>query len=160
MNIYISTVSDGFTPYDPFQAYLEHVLHSRTRVRFHQTLDPDQRLDLRVQPVAHKLEFSIRGDKADCTIVFETRQTDALVELDIFHLHGFSSRCATRGLEHDLVVQPQTELRHSTQIALHLHGAQDLRSQDVSGGGYKEVQGFDDIEEDFVLAVADSFASP
>lgn len=82
------------------------------------------------------------------------------MEFDILHLHRLASCSATRCLKHNLVVQPQSKLRHSTQIALHLNGTQDLRSQDISGSGDEEIQGFDDIEEDFVLAVADSFASP
>lgn len=129
-------------------------------MRFHQALNPNQRLHLRVQSVAHKLEFTIWGDEADCAVILKPRKTNALVKLDILHFHGLSSRRATRGLKHNLIVQPQAKLRHSTQVALHLNGAQDLRSQNVPGGGYKEIEGFDDIEEDFILAVADSFASP
>ena len=127
---------------------------------FHQALNPNQRLHLCVQSVAHKLEFTIWGDEADCAVILKSRKTNALVELDILHFHGLSSRRATRSLKHNFIVQPQAKLRHSTQVALHLNGAQDLRSQNVPGGGYKEIEGFDDIEEDFVLAVADSFASP
>ena len=129
-------------------------------MRLHQALNPDQWLHLCVQPVAHELEFTIWRDEADCAVILKSRKTDALVELDILHFHGLPSRRATSGLKHNLVVQPQTKLRHSTQVALHFNGAQDLRSQDVPGGGYKEVERFDDIEKDFVLAVADSFAPP
>lgn len=139
---------------------LEHVFNSRPGVRFHQTLHPDQRFHLRVQPVAHELKLPIRRNKADRAIVLEPRKTHTLVELDVFHLHRLASRSAPCCLEHDLVVQPQTQLWHSTQIAFHLDRAQDLGSQDVAGCGNEEVQGFDDIEEDLVLAVADSFTSP
>lgn len=31
--------------------YLQHVLDSASRVAFHDTLDPDQRLDLRVESI-------------------------------------------------------------------------------------------------------------
>lgn len=39
----------------------------------HYALDPNQRLDLGVQTVAHELELAIRRDEADCPIIFESR---------------------------------------------------------------------------------------
>lgn len=82
------------------------------------------------------------------------------MELDVFHLDRLASGGPACRLKHDFIVQPETELRHATQIALHLNRAQDLRSKNISVRGNKEVQGLDHVEEYFVLAVADSFASP
>lgn len=113
-----------------------------------------------VQPVAHQLEFAIRGNEADGAVILEPRKTDTLVELDVLHLDGLSSRCATCGLEHDLVVQTQTKFRHTTQITLHLDSTENLRSQHVTRRGHEEVKGLHNIKEDFVLAVPDTLTSP
>lgn len=129
-------------------------------MRFHQALHPNQRLHLRVQTVAHELKLSIRGYETNRSVVLESRKPNTLVELDVFHLDSLAPRSPTRCLEHNLVVQPQAKLRHTTQITLHLNGTQDLGTQHIPSCGYEEVQRFDDIEEDFVLAVADTFASP
>lgn len=88
--------------------YLEHVLYPASRVALDDALDPNQRLDLCVQPVAHELEFSVRWDKADGPVVLESTQPHALVELDIFHLDRLSSRRPTSRFEHDLIVQAQS----------------------------------------------------
>ena len=43
-----------------------------------------------VEAVGHELKLSVRGDKRDCAVVLEARQTHALVELHILQLHGFT----------------------------------------------------------------------
>ena len=96
------------------------------------TLDPDQGFDLCVQSIAHELEFSVRWNETDSSIILEPRQSDTLMELDVFHLHRFPSCRSACGLKHDLVVQPQAQFGHSTQIALQLHGAQDLGAEDIA----------------------------
>jgi hypothetical protein len=123
---------------------------------FYHAFYPNQRLDLRIQPIAHELKLAIRRDKADRPIVLKPTQSHTLMELDVFHLHSFASCCPSRCLKHHFVVQSQAQLRHPGEIAFHFDGAQDLRAQDVAVGGDEEVQGFDNIEEDFVLAVADA----
>lgn len=62
------------------------------------------------------------------------------MELDVLHLDGFSARRAACSLEHGLVVESQPQLGHAAQIALHLDGAQDLRSQHVAVGRDQQVQ--------------------
>lgn len=77
------------------------------------------------------------------------------MELDVFHLDRFPSVCwqGTTGnelrnpirpdsslltsasvLEHDLVVQTQTQFGHSRQVTFHLYGSQNLAPNDVSAG--------------------------
>lgn len=141
-------------------SYLEHVLNARARVRLHHALYPDERLHLRVQPVAHELELAIRRNETNGTVVLEPRQSHALVELDVLHLDSLPPRGASRRLEHGLVVQSQPQFGHPAQITLHLDGAQDLRPQDVSVRRDEQVERFDHIQEHLVLAVADAFASP
>ena len=104
-------------------ARLEHELDARARVQAHVRLDPHQRLDLRVEPVAHQLELAVRRDEADGAVVLEARQPHALVELDVLHLDRLAPRRASRRLEHGLVVEPEPQLRHARQVALHLDGA-------------------------------------
>lgn len=79
------------------------------------------------------------------------------MELDVFHFDGLSSRRAAGRFEHDLVVETQAQFRHTTQVALHLDSSEDFTSEHVSVGTDEQVQAFDNVKEDFVLAVADAF---
>ena len=139
---------------------LEHVLDAGARVGLDEALDPDEGLDLGVEAVRHELELAVGRDEGDCAVVFEARQPHALVELDVLHLNGLAARGPARRLEHDLVVEPQPQLGHAAEVALHLDGAEDLAAQHVSVGADEQVEALDDVEEDFVLAVADALGSP
>lgn len=101
-------------------------------MRLDDTFHPNQRLHLCVQPVAHKFELAVRRDEANCAVILEPGESNTLVELDILHLDGLASGRATSGLKHDLVVQTQPQLGHTTQVAFHFDGAQNLGPQDVS----------------------------
>jgi len=119
--------------------YLEHVLYPAARVALDHALDPDQRLDLRVQAVAHELELAVGRDEADGAVVLEAAEPHALVELDVLHLDGLAARRAPRRLEHDLVVEPEAQLGHAGEVALHLDRAQDLRAQHVAVAADQQV---------------------
>lgn len=82
------------------------------------------------------------------------------MEFHVFHLDRLSPRRPTRRFEHDLVVEPEPELRHPAQVAFEFDGAQDFGAQDVARGRDEEVEGLDDVEEDFVFAVSDPLAAP
>jgi hypothetical protein len=58
---------------DEMRTNLEHVFYPAARMALDNAFDPDQRLDLRIQPVTHELEFAVRWYKADGPVVFETR---------------------------------------------------------------------------------------
>jgi hypothetical protein len=45
---------------------------------------------------------------------------------------GFITLTSTCALKHDLIVETQPKLGHARKVALHLHRAEDLRSNDVS----------------------------
>ncbi len=98
-------------------------------------LHPDQRFHLRVQSITHEFEFAIRRYEADRPIILEPRQSHTLMEFDVLHLHGLSPRRSSCGLEHDFVVQSQSEFRHTTEIAFQFHSAKDFRAQDIAGRG-------------------------
>lgn len=95
-------------------------------MRLYETFHPDQRFYLRVQTIAHEFEFTVRRDEADRSVILESRKSNTLVEFDVFHLDRLASRSTTGRLKHHFVVQPQTKFGHTTQVALHLDGAQDL----------------------------------
>ena len=82
------------------------------------------------------------------------------MKLDVLHLHGFSPRGTTGALEHGLVVEAEAQLRHAGEVALHLDGAEDLAAQHAARAGDEQVEGLDDVEEDFIFAVADPLAAP
>ena len=69
----------------------DHILHPAAPMALHCRLYPDQWLDGCGNSVGHEFELSVRRDKGDCAVVFESRQTDALVKLDIFHLDCFAA---------------------------------------------------------------------
>ena len=73
-------------------------------MRLDDTLDPNQRFDLSVEPIAHQFKFPVGRDKADRSIILESTQSHALMELDIFHLDRLAPCCSTCRLEHDLIV--------------------------------------------------------
>ncbi|KFY90763.1 hypothetical protein V498_05845 [Pseudogymnoascus sp. VKM F-4517 (FW-2822)] len=139
---------------------LEEVLDARAAVVLDHALDPNQRLDLRVEPVRHELELAVGRDEGDGAVVLEAREPHALVELDVFHLDGLAACGAPGRLEHHLVVEPEAQLGHAGEVALHLDGAENLGAQHVASRGDEEVEGFDDVEEDFVFPVADAFGAP
>ena len=103
------------------------------------TLHPNQRLHLRVQPIAHQLKLPIRWYKANRPIVLEPRKSYTLVELDVLHFNRLSPGRSSSRLEHDFVIQPQPQFWHSGEIALQLYGAKDLGAQDVAGGGDEKI---------------------
>ena len=43
-----------------------------------------------VEAVGHQLKLPVGGDEGDGAVVLEARQTDTLVELDVFQLHRFT----------------------------------------------------------------------
>ena len=48
------------------------------------------------------------------------------MEFDVFHFDGFSAGGAACGFEHDFVVESETELGHSGEVALHFDGTEDF----------------------------------
>ena len=67
---------------------------------------------------------------------------------------------ATGAFEHDLVVEAETELGHSREIALHLHSTEDLGADDIALCVDEEVDTLDHVEEYLVLTVADALCPP
>lgn len=91
--------------YQCFFAHLEHVLYSTPRVALDDALDPNEWFHLRVQAVTHELELAVGRDERYRAVILKAREPNALVEFHILHLDGLATRCPTRCLEHDLVVQ-------------------------------------------------------
>ena len=123
-------------------------------------LHPNQRFHLRIQTITHKLKLPIRRYKANRPVVLKPRKPHTLVKLDILHLDRLPPCRSSGRLKHDFIIQPKPQFRHPREIAFQLYGTKDLRAQDVAGRGDEKVQGFDDVEEDFVFAIANSFAAP
>ncbi len=82
------------------------------------------------------------------------------MEFDILHLHRLPSCRAPCGLEHHLVVQSQPQLRHPAQVALQLHGPEDLAAQHIPRRADQQVQTLNHIQEDLILAIPDPLTSP
>jgi len=127
--------------------------------------DPEEWFDTSVDSVGHEIEIFIWRNERDCFVAVELGQTDTLVKGDIFKLDGFSfpdilsSSASLRG-ENDTIVEPQSQLGHSTQMRFHLDGSEDLRSEQISVVIYQKIHFFNHIEEDLVLLVEYSLWSP
>ena len=138
----------------------EHIFHARAGVRLNDAFNPNKGLDCGIEAVAHQLELAIGRDEADGAIILEAGESHTLVELDVFHLYGFAAGSPTGGLEHDLIIEAQAEFRHAGEVAFHLDRTKDLRAKDVAGRRHEQVERFNDIEEDLILAIADAFTTP
>ena len=89
---------------------------------------------------------------------------------------------SSRVLEHDLVIQAQSQFRHAREVAFHLYSSENLASNHVPAGidlevkwcllhelsvvrlkktlTHQQVDALNDVKEDFILPVSNSFASP
>ncbi len=121
----------------PFELPLDfdHVFHPTSTMTLHARFHPYQWLDRRRQAVGHELKFSIRWDERDGSIVLEARETNTLMEFNVFHLDRLAAggcpgqakfviRSTDRAdrlttltsssvLKHYLIVQSQSQLRHT-----------------------------------------------
>lgn len=82
------------------------------------------------------------------------------MKFHIFHLNCFSPCRSTRRLKHGFIIQPKSQLWHAAQVAFQLDRTKDLRAEDITRRGNKEVQGFNHIEKDLIFAITYSFATP
>ena len=82
------------------------------------------------------------------------------MKLDILHLDRLAPCRSAGRLKHDFVVQSKPQFWHPGEVTFQLYRTKNLRAQDVARGGDEKVQGFDDVKEDFVFAIANSFAAP
>jgi len=92
-------------------------------------------------------------DEGDCPIIFKSREPDTLVEFYVLHLDRLSTGRPSCALEHDLVVQAQSQFGHARKVTFHFDGAQDLRTNDIPICVDEEIDGLYDIEEDLILPV-------
>jgi len=83
---------------------------------------------------------------------------------------------AARAFEHNLIVKAQSEFWHTRQVALHFDSAENFRAHDISvcidlgccepsepilaDVTYKHVDTLDNVQEDFVFPISDSFCAP
>ena len=72
-----------------------------------------KRLHPDIETITHQLELTIRRNKSHQSLVLETTQSDALMELDIVELDGFVTSGSALGLVVGLIVESQLEVRHS-----------------------------------------------
>lgn len=102
--------------------------------RLHDHVHRKQRLHADVQTVAHELELTVRRDEGHQTLVLETTQPHALVELDIVELHSLVLGGTALGLVVGLVVEAQLEVGHSGELAICVNHSDDFALDDVVGG--------------------------
>eukprot|EP00756_Hemistasia_phaeocysticola_P066017 Hpha_TRINITY_DN8948_c0_g1::TRINITY_DN8948_c0_g1_i1::g.80833::m.80833 len=126
----------------------------------HSALDGDQRLDPGVQPVRHEVERPVRWDKGDSPVSFEPVKLDALVEFDVLQVNCPSLCTAPGGLEENLVIEAELELRHASQVRPHLESTVNLAVESLSLRVNQQVHALHHVEEHLVLAVFDTRRTP
>ena len=84
---------------------LDKILDLGATEVFNDTVGPDQRLDVSVQTIGHQVEFTIRRDERNVTLLFELVEAHTLMELDVLHLDKFASRCPVLHLKQHLIVK-------------------------------------------------------
>jgi hypothetical protein len=67
---------------------------------------------------------------------------------------------SARVLKENLVVETKTQLRHTTQVRLHLDSSNDFRTQQSAIGVDQKVNTLNDIQKDFVLTILDVLTTP
>lgn len=150
-------------------AGLDEELDAAVLVLVDDGLDPDERLDARVEAVGHELEVAVGRHKADRVVGVEARETDALVEVDVLHLDRLAHRrraaaagagVVARAVDLHLVVEAETQLGHAAQLAAHLDGAEDLAAQHLARRAHQQVHALHHVEEHLVLGVVDALWTP
>ena len=122
-------------------------------------------------PVPHQLELAVGGHEADDAIVLELPQLHALVELAILQrdaprrrfrrfrsrrvAHRGASLGQARGVQQQAVVEPEFAIGHPREVGAHDDLPGHVGAEDGATGGHEEVDVLDDVDEGFVLAVAD-----
>mmetsp|Transcript_14532 Transcript_14532/g.31314 ORF Transcript_14532/g.31314 Transcript_14532/m.31314 type:complete len:209 (-) Transcript_14532:318-944(-) len=142
---------------------LDHVLNSRSTMRLHHRLYPNQRLDVRIQPVRHEIKLSIRRNETNGAIVLKPGKPHTLMELDILQLHRLSRTiliCSPRRLKHDFIIQPQLQLGHTRQKRLHLDSSINLTVKHCSIRSHQQIQLLHDIQKDFILLMLNTLGTP
>jgi hypothetical protein len=87
---------------------------------------------MRIQPVSHQVEFTIRRYKRDVPFALKLVKANTLVEFDVFHLYELAMSCPVLHFKQDLVVQTEFELWHTRKEASHMDAPYNLRSQHIS----------------------------
>jgi hypothetical protein len=70
----------------------DDILDPATTMALDGGFNPNEWLDGRGEAVGHEFELSVRWDEGNGAVVFEPGEADTLMEFDIFHFNGFSSR--------------------------------------------------------------------
>ena len=138
---------------------LDHVLDARVRVALDHRLDPEERLDLRVESIGHELEVAVGRYERDGAVVLEAREAHTLMELDVLEVDRLVLAAADV-LEERLVVEAESQLGHAAQVDAHLDGAHDLAAHHVARRAHQYVHRLDHVQEDLVLAVLDILGAP
>jgi len=92
-------------------ADLDHVLDPAVCVSLNDGLDPDERLDVSVEPVGHELKLAVRWNERDRAVIVKPRQTNALMKLDVFKLNRLALTSASalkQDLQHIVTVSTQS----------------------------------------------------
>lgn len=152
-------------------AGLDEELDAAVLVLVDDGLDPDERLDARVEAVRHELEVAVGRDEADRVVRVKAGEAHALVEVDVLHLHRLAHRrraaaaaaaagVVARAVDLHLVVQTETQLGHAAQLAAHLDGAENLAAQHLARRAHQQVHALHNIEEHLVLGIVDALGAP
>ena len=83
---------------------------------------------MRIKSVSHQVKFTVWRYERNVAVGLELVQSDALMELYVFHLDELAACSPILQLKEDFVVEAELELRHTAQKASHVNAPENLRS--------------------------------
>ena len=113
-----------------------------------------------IESVTHKFEFSIWRNESNKSFIFELSKSDTLMELDIVELNGFGFWSSSLSFIVSFIIETKFKIGHTWQLTVSVYNTNDLRLDDIIWRTDKHAKFLNDIEEEFVFTVFDSFRSP
>jgi hypothetical protein len=82
------------------------------------------------------------------------------MELDVIEFDGLAFGGSALGFVVGFIVKSKFKIGHSRKLTVGIDNTDDFRLDDVVGWADEHVEFFDNIEEELIFAVLDSFGAP
>ncbi len=119
-----------------------------------------QRLDSNVKSVTHKFKLPIWRNESYQSLILEFTQSDALMEFNIIKLNSLAFWCSSLSLIISLIIKTEFKIWHTWKLAVCVNNSNNLWLNNVIGWTNEHVELLNNIQEELVFTVFDSFRSP
>ena len=111
-------------------------------------------------PIGYEFKISIRRNEWDDPFIFKFWESDTLVKLDIVKFNWPGLGRSSLGFEERFVIETEFEFRHSGEHTFNFDISNNFAFDYVPLPSDEHVEFLDNIKEDFVFFVFNSFRSP